>query len=572
MAKTTATRRKHASKKKKPVRKIAKRARPRLAQVKSDAKAAGWKKWIRSDLDERAVHQGCYFSEQHGLHVVEFCRRFLRHAKGRWAGKPFELMDWQRDKVVMPLFGWRREDGRRRFKSADIWVPKKNGKSSLAAGIGLYGLVADGEEGAEIYAAACDRDQAGIVYGTAADMVAASPSLKSRLVTRRSAKTIRLGTSAWFRALSAEYTTHEGINAHYVIVDEIHAFDERGRSLFRTLYHSGAARLQPLRIVISTAGDDQDSIGYEQYEIAKSLIDGTSKDITSFAYIAEAGPEDNWSHRRTWKKANPSIGEIIRVEEMTEEYEKAKRSPRLKADFERYRLNRWVNTANPWLSAEAWDACGGNLDINDFEGRDCWGGLDLAAKMDLTAFVLCFPDEDDSECVSFFCWFFLPEDRIREGDTIGYSQWVKDGHITATPGNVTDYGFVEETIKECAARFRLREVAYDPWNATDIAVRLQDEGLQMVQFRQGYHSMNEPSKEFERRVLSGKVRHGDNPVLKWMSRNVTVKEDPAGNIKPVKPERRTNKIDGIVAAIMALGRATAGGGIEEPPEPMVMLI
>lgn len=600
-------------------------AKGKLAQRMADAKAAGWAHYIRGENDERAVLAGCRVEESLGQHVCEFFRRYLRHSKGEWAGQRFELTPIQRDLIVMPLFSWVRPDGRRRFRTADIWVPKKNFKSTLAAGLGLYGLRADCEPGAEVYAAAVDRKQAGIVFGEAANMVDASPALRSKLVVTRSTKTINYGHKAWFKALSAEFATHEGLNPHFTVVDEIHAFDERGRQLFQTLMYGGAARRQPLRIVISTAGDDETTIGYEQYEYAKGVRDGIIDDTTAFVYIAEALPEEDWTDPAIWAKANPSLGTIIQAEEMSEECNKARQSPRLQASFKRYRLNMWIRTSEPWLDMERWQACGQPVDYTALAGETCCGGLDLSTVRDLSAFVLAFRsdgdgnetepeptpapshdpsgnvpgphgliggiDADDAQPIpvvesdpdaiyTLLPFFWLPEDGIREReriDRVPYRQWADAGYLKLTPGNTIDYSFIEQAVVSLAKQYDIHEIAFDPYNATDLVHRLaENHGLTMVEMRQGYLSLSDPSKTFERLVLSGRLRHGNNPILRWMANHVSIATDPAGNIKPVKPDRNrgSKRIDGIVASIMGLAREAmrdgSGGSVYNTRGPLVL--
>ena len=531
----------------------------RLPQLVADFKAAGLGQWLRSEQDERALLAGCTFDASKGERVVEFFARFLRHFKGQWADKPFILQDWQRDDIVMPLFSWVREDGRRRFSSADIWVAKKNGKSALASGLGLYGLLADGEAGAEIYAAACDREQAGIVYGVAADMVQASPALRKRLDVRRASKTIRQGTSSWFRALSAEHATAQGLNAHFVIIDEIHAFNERGRSLFRALYYGGRARTQKMRIVISTAGDDDTSVAWEQWEYAHDVLDNKIEDTSSFVYIAEPDKADEWTDPITWRKANPSMGVIFQEEMMVEDCAQARNQPRRKADFERYLLNRWVSSASPWLNMDKWHAGAREIDLDEFEGLPCVGGLDLAAKIDLAAFVLAFPDEEGN--ITLYPWFFMPEDRLDDKDLLtkggaDYAPWIRDGHVITTPGARTNHAYIERVMVKAQERFDLQAVVFDDWNIGNLDNRMEDEyGLEMIECPPGVKSLNDPSKTLEALMMDGKLWHPGNPCFDWMAANVCVNPDINTNIRPIKPKAKSGKkIDGIVAAIMAMGR------------------
>lgn len=531
----------------------------KLAQLKAVAKSEGWSQWIRSEADERAVLEGCRFSVRTGEHAVGFFQCFLRHSKGEWAGKPFELLPWERDEIVMPLFGWQRADGTRRYRRAGIWVAKKNGKSSLCAGFSLYLLIADNEPGAEIYCAASDRDQAGIVFNEAARMVRSSPDLSNRLLVTPSRKTIAYPqTNSLYRALSADVPTKEGLNIHGLIFDELHA--QKTREMWDTLTYGGAARRQPLLISISTAGFDTQSIGFEQYRYAKGVLDGSTRDSSFFAFVREADKDDDWASPETWRKANPSLGVTVREEELGEAHLEARNAPEKENSFRRYRLNQWTEQDVRWLSMPIWNECSGELDLSELEGEPCCAGLDLAKTSDLTALVLAFPREGG--VFTLVSHFFMPGADIvakeRADGNVPYRMWAKDGHIDLTDGNVTDYDWVKERIREAAALYDLREVAFDPWNASHFASELIAENVAMVEFRQGYVSMSEPSKEFKRLLLCKKIRHDGNPVLSWMASNVTIRQDPAENIKPIKADQKgrgKKKIDGIIASIMAISRA-----------------
>ncbi len=531
----------------------------RLPQLISDFKAEGLGQWIKSEQDERALLAGFTFQSDLGQYVVDFFPAWFRHFKDRFAGKPFVLDTWQRDDIVMPLFSWVHKDtGLRRFNSLDVWVAKKNGKSMFASGLGLYILVAEHKEGPEVYAVANDRDQASIVYGSAADMVEASPGLRRRLVVRRHNMVIRYGTSAWFKALSGEHRKQHGLNPYMVIIDEIHAFNGRGAELFKSLYYGDVMRMQPLRIIISTAGDDEHTIGYERYEYARSVLKGETEDITSLVFIAEPEKEDDWKKPATWAKANPGFGTIIREDEMAQKCAEAQASPAMKAQFEQLRLNRWVATANPWFDMAKWDACGHDIDEDELEGMECVGGLDLASVLDLVAFVLAFPHEDGD--VTILPWFFMPEEQLHNKDAMhrggaDLGPWVREGFITVTPGAETDHAFVKRTILECQSRFALGEIVYDDWNIGNMNNDLEGEGITMIKCPQNLKQMNRPSKKFEALVVGGKLRHSNNPVMNWMARNVCIYENANQDIRPVKQKRKTGKkIDGIIAAIMAVGR------------------
>jgi len=511
-------------------------------------------KWVLNASDEHAVASGCRFDEGAAERVAEFFRRYLRHSKGEWAGKPFELLDWQRDGIVYPLFGWRRADGTRRFRRAYIGIAKKNGKSTLCSGIAAYLLVGDGEPGAEVYSAAADRDQAAIVFNETANMVEASPELSALLTVNRSTKrVICWETQSYYKALSAEAPTKEGLNIHGLIFDELHA--QKTRTLWDTLTYGGAARRQPLLIAITTAGYDRDSICFEQYEYAGKVLAGTIEDDSFFGYIAEAGKDDDWTDEATWRKANPSYAITIKADQFAEDCRQAKESPAKENAFRRYRLNQWTEQETRWLTMEAWDRCNAAVDEEDVRGCECVAGLDLGISRDLTALVLVFVKGERHLWMPFL---WMPEENVGERerkDRVPYRDWVRRGLIETTPGNRTDYDCIRRRLNELGGQYRIREIAFDPYNATQLCNNLMDDGFSMVEFRQGFLSMSPAAKATEELVLAGRIAHGGHPVLRWMASNAVVKTDPAGNIKPCKPDPNSGKrIDALVAGIMAEGR------------------
>jgi phage terminase large subunit-like protein len=400
------------------------------------ARREGWERWIRCEADERAVAQGCRFDLASAERVRTFFRRFLRHSKGEWAGKPFELLDWQWEMVVGPLFGWLREDGSRRFRRSYIEVPKKNGKSSLFSGLGLYLLSADREPGAEVYSAAVDRDQASIVFLEAANMVDASPELSSRLQVVRSTKRIVFHRSrSFYRALSADVPAKEGINAHAVLIDELHA--QKNRQMWDTLRYAGAARRQPLHLCVTTAGYDRHSICWEQHDYALKVLDGTIDDASFLGYIAAASDEADWTDPEVWRGANPSFGVTVSAEQFAEDCREARESAAKENSFRRYRLNQWTEQAVRWLSLEKWDACDGTADL---EGKTCFAGLDLSSTTDISALVLVFALEQGRYAALSFFW--VPEEgarRRQDRDRVPYLPWIKQGYIEATPGEVVAF-------------------------------------------------------------------------------------------------------------------------------------
>jgi phage terminase large subunit-like protein len=484
--------------------------------------------------------------------AIEWFPRYLTHTKGQWAGVPFELLPWQKE-VVGRLFGTVKEDGTRQYRHVYVEIPKKNGKSELGAGIALKLLFADSERYAEIYSAAADRDQAAIVFNVSADMVRASPQLSKRCKVIESTKRIVHNNGGFYRVLSAEAHTKHGFNVHGVIFDELHA--QPDRRLWDVLTQgSGDARTQPVFFTITTAGYDRHSICWEQHAYALKVRDTPDLDPTFLPILYSADEEDDWTSESVWKKCNPSLGEIISVERVREACKKAQEVPALENSFRQLRLNQWVKQEVRFLPMKHWRACPFAEDL-DISGEVVYGALDLASTTDIAAFVLLHPAEDDFFDVIPFFW--IPEESMRERsirDGVPYERWVSQGLMYATPGNVIDYRSIHAKIMELSEKYQIAEIAYDPWNATHFIQGLIEEGATMITFRQGFISMTAPTKELLKLVLSHKIRHNGHEVLDWMADNVVVSKDPAGNLKPDKA-KSTEKIDGIVALIMALDRA-----------------
>jgi phage terminase large subunit-like protein len=494
-----------------------------------------------------------YFDRQAADLAVRFFEGLLTHSKGEWAGKPFKLQPWQRDDIIRPLFGWKRADGTRRYRTAYIEIPRKNGKSTMCAGLALYLLFADGEPGAEVYSAAADKDQARIVFEEAKNMVEASPALSKHSQSFRNTIVVASERSS-YKVLSADAYTKHGFNASGIVFDELHA--QPNRELWDVLNTSTGARRQPLMIMITTAGVyDPESICWEQHEYARQVLAGTIEDPTYFAYIAAADDTDDWTSPVAWAKANPGLGETIKVDYLDAECKRAQASPAYQNTFRRLHLNQWTAQEERWLDMNAWNSC--DLPLPDLTRRLCFGGLDLASTTDIAAFVLCSPPITAGEPYWLLPHFWIPADNLIERirrDRVPYDAWIRDGLIMATPGNVIDYDYIEKTIRELAKTYNIREIAFDRWGATQLYQRMEDARQTMIQFGQGFASMSPPMKEFLKLVLSKQIGHGGHSVLRWMADNVIARTDPAGNIKPDKAKSRA-KIDGIVGSIMALDRA-----------------
>ena len=478
----------------------------------------------------------------------------LRHSKGAFAGQVFKLSPWQ-EFCTRVLFGWvRLVDGMRRFRRAYISTAKKSGKSTLGSGWGLYLTGPDCEPGAEVYSAATKRDQARIVHEEAVRMVQASTRLRRKFKLTRDNIFVP-GLGAKYVPLSADADTSDGLNVHGAIVDEIHR--HKTRAMWDILEAGTVSRRQPLVIGLTTAGFDRSTICGELYDRAVRILEGSVQDDAYFAWISELERDEDWHDKALWVRANPNIGITPKWESLIDEFKRAKDSPALQNTFRRLHLNQWTEQSERFIDMDAWLACAGHVDPEALRGERCYGGLDLAKTRDLTAFALDFPLGSDKRKHKALFWFWLPREgmaeRIRR-DGVPYDAWAQQGLIKLTDGNVTDYSVVREDIKRLHSIYQIAEIAYDDWNASHIATELQDDGAKMVEFRQGWKSMSEPTCELPGLLADRRLEHGSNPVLNWMAGNMAVKQDPAGNLKPDKA-KSTKRIDGIVAFIMAHSRA-----------------
>ena len=487
----------------------------------------------------------------------------LKHTKGRWAGKDFKLIDWQ-EKIIRDLFGTIKDTGYRQFNTAYIEIPKKMGKSELAAAVALLLTCGDGEERAEVYGCAADRQQATIVFDVAADMVRMSPALSKRVKILASQKRmIYKPTNSFYQVLSAEAYSKHGFNIHGVVFDELHT--QPNRKLFDVMTKgSGDARTQPLYFLITTAGTDTESICYETHQKAVDILEGRKTDSTFYPVIYGADREDDWSDEKIWYKANPSLGVTVPIEKVRQAYNSAKQNPAEENSFRQLRLNQWVKQAVRWMPMDQWDACDFTFDAKRLKGRTCYAGLDLSSTTDLTAFVLVFPPEDEEDKYVILPYFWMPEDNVNQRvsrDHVNYDQWITSGDLLTTEGNVVHYAFIEKFIEELGEIYNIKEIAFDRWGAIQMSQNLDGMGFTVVPFGQGFKDMSPPTKELMKLVLERKIAHGGHPVLRWMADNIYIKKDPAGNIKPDK-EKSSEKIDGIVATVMALDRALRHGAKE----------
>lgn len=497
-----------------------------------------------SHYDARAARRVELFIEQ------------LKHTKGDFYDEPFLLLDWQR-RLIRDVFGTLRPNGCRQFKTAFAEIPKKMGKSELGAAIALYMLSADGEQRAEVYGCAADRGQASLIFDVACDMIKLCPDLERRCRIMKSRKTIEyLPTESKYVALSSDVGGKSGVNVSALIFDEL--WVQKDRDFFDMMTKGTSdARKNPLHFIITTAGDDEHSVCYSMHQKAEDILAGRKIDKTFYPVIYAADKNDDWSDPEVWKKANPSLGYTVPIETVKEAYESAAMDPAEENKFKQLRLNIWVKSSIRWMPMDRWDMCDAMVDPDELEGRDCYGGLDLATTTDITSLSLVFPPVTDDEPYYIMPFFWVPEESMKtrvKRDHVPYDVWEKQGHLLTTPGDVVHYDFIEKFIGDLRERYNILELAFDRWQSVQMMLRLEDAGMTVIQFGQGMKSMSPPTKDLLKLVLENKIAHGGHPILRWNMENVVVRQDAAGNIKPDK-EKSREKIDGAVATIMALDRA-----------------
>ncbi len=480
----------------------------------------------------------------------------LCHTKGKWAGTPFWLLPWQ-EQLIRDIFGIVKPDGNRQFRTAFVEICKKVGKSELAAAIALYLLYANNEPSAEVYGAAADRQQASIVFDVAKQMVEMSPALMKRSKLMGATKRIvNYGNAGYYQVLSAEVGGKHGFSVSGLVFDEIHT--QPNRQLYDVLTKgSSDARQNPLHFIITTAGNDRHSIAYELHTKAVDILEGRRVDPTFYPVVYGLKDDEDWKDEANWYKVNPSLGYTVDVERLRDAYREAKQNPADEITFKWLRCNMWVSSTVAWIPDAIYMRGNEPIDMASLEGRDCYAGLDLSSTGDITALVLIFPPRDEDEKFVLLPYFWIPEETIPKrvkANSVPYDIWEKQGYIMSTEGNVIHYDFIEKFIMDLSEKYHILEIAVDRWNATHVIQNLEDNGLTMVPFGQGFASMSAPTKEFYRLLMEGKIIHGGHPVMRWMAGNVVVDTDPAGNIKVTKAKSK-EKIDGIVAAIMALDRA-----------------
>ena len=496
-----------------------------------------------------------YFNKEAASKAIGFIETFCTHTKGELAGKPLLLEDWQK-KIIGDLFGWKQENGLRKYRTALIQLPRKNGKTTLAASIICDVLFSEKERGNELYAAAGDRGQANILFSIVSNMVLQNKELSSRAKVFRNSITNE-SKGNFFQAISSDSKTKHGYSAGCVIMDELHV--QPNRDLYDTLLTSTGARIEPLFISITTAGYNKNSIGWEVYNYAKQVQNKLIEDSSFYSAIYEAELDDDITDEEVWKKANPNYGISLRKEYMRRESQRAVDVPSYQNTFKRLMLNIWTDSQTAWIGAKEWELCEGDVDLQKLKNKECYLGLDLASTRDISALVLLFKEDEKFIVVPYF---FIPEENAKkrsDRDKVDYVTWIRDGHIIATSGDVVDYNFIKQKILDLGKEYLIQSICYDRWNASQLVIDLQNEGVPMEPFGQGFVSMSAPSKQLEALILGKEIIHDGNPAAKWMIANTVMEEDAAGNIKPSK-KKSSEKIDFSVALIMSLGCYMTEGG------------
>jgi phage terminase large subunit-like protein len=495
------------------------------------------------------------FDPNKGQHVIRFIEAFTKHSQGEWAGQAFILADWQAALLYI-LYGWRfTSTGFRRFRYAYVELAKGSGKSCLASALGLYELIGSGEPGAEVYSIATKKDQARIVFSEAERMVKQSPALKARIKNFHDNLHIA-GTASKFQPLASDEDSLDGPRPQCLIADELHAWGSNGRKLWDVLANALGKRRSPLFLAITTAGSDRQSVCYQQHEYSEKVLSQVLDDDTWFSWIAGLDEKDDWEDPANWIKANPNLGVTVKVEELAAVINKAKGDPASLNGVLRLRLGVWTQAHTAWMPADKWAVCSTPVDAEALKGRPCFGGLDLSTTTDISALVLLFPPYGEDTKWSVLPYLFLPEEAIEERckrDRVPYDVWQRQGLFNLTPGSVIDYDYIRAKANELADLYDIREIVFDRHNSSQLVTQLTGDGFEMVQFGQGFVDMNPPTKRLMELVLTSDLAHGGHPVLKWMAANCMALMDSTGYIKLDKAKSR-EKIDGIIALVMALGR------------------
>lgn len=508
----------------------------------------------------RDPSSGVYCDRDAALSVVEFFPRFLQHTRGEWARKPFWLFGWQAEEIIMPLFGWMRQDGYRLFRTAHIEVPKKNGKTPLAMGVMAYMWCADGEPGAYAVAAASAEKQASLVFDLLKWQCENGPLRKHCTVYDK--KVHFKPTDSWAEVISGKANVQDGMELNYAGIDELHRHESR--DTFEVLDYATSARRQPMQVVTTTAGTwDPTSIYHEQHELAVRIQNEIITEETFFPYVLAAEEADDWQSEEVWLKCNPGLGSGIKKwDQMRKWGREAKDSSAKQVNFLRLHLDRVVNAVHGWMDMSAWIGCDTPVDLESLSGRACYGGLDLSTRVDLTSFGLTFPPTGEDPHWRWLVWNWMPERKLLERNSessLPWGAWVRRGLIEVTQGNAVDYTQVAAEIIGLGKLYKIQEIGFDQRNAGTVEQTLQEAGFTLIDMPQNVVTYNAPMKEIEALVQRGLIAHGNNEVLNWAIGNVVAWHDMTGNIRPDK-RRSKDKIDPAVSIFMAMGRALVNAG------------
>lgn len=495
-----------------------------------------------------------YFDEDSAARAVAFIETHIRHCKGDLTGELFILEEWQKEKLIKPIFGWKHKaSGLRKYRNVYCEIARKNGKSSLGAAVALYLLMADSELGSEIFSCAGDRAQASIIFDIAKRMIQQDPILNTKAKVFRNSITFPQKGNT-YKVLSSDASLQHGHNPNGILFDELHT--QKSRELYDAMVTGTGARSQPLVFVMTTAGSSKTdgNICWEVHDYAQKVSDGIIKDESFLSVIYAADAEDDIQSPATWKKANPNIGISITEEYLKKEAARAAELPSYENTFKRLHLNIWTSSVTKWISDSVWMENSEEIDLKMLENQKCWGGLDLASTMDLSSLVLYFPMEEQKDVVLVFFWCPESSAELRGRKyKLPYDEWITDGYIRATPGDVQDYDYIREDINDIIKNYDLQSIAFDRWNSSQLVIQLsQQDGIPMSQFGQGYRSMSAPTKALELKVLKKEINHLNNPVLRWQCENVQIQTDPAENVK-INKQKSSEKVDGMVALVMAVG-------------------
>ena len=495
-----------------------------------------------------------YFDEVVAQLAVDYIEENVKHVKGDLAGEPFILEDWQKNEIIKPIFGWKhKSNGLRKYTSAYIEIPKKSGKSFLAASIACIFLDVEKEGGSEIVGVAWGRKQAGLVFEATKGVIQKSPRLRNKCTIYRNSVTSpdHLGGVKTYHILSKEAGTEDGINPQLAIIDELHV--HKNNEILEMVEKSQGARKQPLSFIITTAGSDLYGIGFQRHENAINIAKGIVQDETQLVCVYGASKDSDPFSPKTWKEANPNYNISIGQRAYEKEATKAMSSSASLNSFKRYYLNIWTSSVDGWINDEVWNASQWDFDKSILLEAPCYGGLDLSSTSDITAFTLVWKIAGKFYSKN---WFFLPEEKAANSadkNNIQYIEWVKEGFIIETAGNVVDDNEVLHYVESLKEKYKITMMAYDNYRSHHLVPKFEEMGLECINFKQNFEQMTAPTLELQKRIEAKDYNHSGNPVLRWMAGNATIVTGIGGTAAKIQKEknRPEKKVDGIITNVMA---------------------